>query len=108
MSHTLKVLAKWMEEEEHALVLYLQEHTPVAGDGFNFSKKDFNNACQHLKERFPNQHGGEKTSSTCLSKWTSVHNLGVCLCAAQGANGIPQLKEESFAVIDLKKASGFM
>ncbi|KAI6026573.1 hypothetical protein PISMIDRAFT_75329, partial [Pisolithus microcarpus 441] len=83
-----KVLVKWSEEEEHALVVYLQEHAPAAGDDLNFSKKHFNNVCQHLKEKLPNQHGGKKTSSTYLSKWTS-------------------LKEEYFTVIDLKKASSF-
>ncbi|KAI6102949.1 hypothetical protein F5141DRAFT_984743, partial [Pisolithus sp. B1] len=80
--------AKWTEEEEHAFVLYLQEQVPAAGDGVNFLKKYFNSATQHLKDKFPNQHRGKKTASTCSSKWTS-------------------LKEEYFAVIDLKSASGF-
>ncbi|KAI6011535.1 hypothetical protein PISMIDRAFT_111880 [Pisolithus microcarpus 441] len=88
-SNPRKVPAKWTEGEEHVLVLFLQEHTPAAGNGLSFSKKHFNNVCQHLKEKFLNQHSGEKTSSTCLSKWTS-------------------LKEEYFAVINLKKASGFI
>ncbi|KIK16343.1 hypothetical protein PISMIDRAFT_73490, partial [Pisolithus microcarpus 441] len=85
---TRKLLARWSEEEECALVLYLQEHAPAAGDGLNFLKKHFNNATQHLKTQFPNQRGGEKIGTTCASKWTA-------------------LKEEYFAVIDLKNASGF-
>ncbi|KAI6097341.1 hypothetical protein EDD16DRAFT_1443841, partial [Pisolithus croceorrhizus] len=87
-SNPRKVLAKWTEEEGCALVLYLQENAAVAGDGLNFPKKYFNSASQHLKKKFPNQHGGEKTDSMCSSKWTI-------------------LREEYSAVVDLKKASGF-
>ncbi|KAI6102450.1 hypothetical protein EDD16DRAFT_1525598 [Pisolithus croceorrhizus] len=87
-SNPRKIPAKWTEEEEHAFVLYLQEQVPAAGDGVNFLKKYFNSTTQHLKDKFPNQHGGKKTASTCSSKWTL-------------------LKEEYFAVIDLKSASGF-
>ncbi|KAI6102812.1 hypothetical protein F5141DRAFT_1065434 [Pisolithus sp. B1] len=87
-SNPRKVPAKWTEEEEHAFVLYLQEQVPVARDGVNFLKKYFNSTAQHLKDKFPNQHGGEKMASTCSSKWTL-------------------LKEEYFVVTDLKSASGF-
>ncbi|KAI6040129.1 hypothetical protein EDC04DRAFT_2602662 [Pisolithus marmoratus] len=84
-----KTPAKWLEDEEQALVIFLQEQAPTAGDGVNFSKKHFNNAAQHLQEKFPSQCGGEKTSTACSSKWTT-------------------LKEEYFAVIDLQSTSGFM
>ncbi|KAI6108123.1 hypothetical protein F5141DRAFT_1005314 [Pisolithus sp. B1] len=88
-SNPRKIPAKWTEEEECALVLFLQENAAAAGDGLNFSKRYFNSASQHLKDKFPNQCGGKKTGNTCSPKWTS-------------------LKEEYFAVVDLKKASGFM
>ncbi|KAG9308199.1 hypothetical protein JVU11DRAFT_12296 [Chiua virens] len=59
-----------------------------AGDSVNFTKKHFNNATQHLKTKFPNQQGGEKNGASCQTKWTS-------------------LKEEYFAVVNLKAALGF-
>ncbi|KAI6099592.1 hypothetical protein F5141DRAFT_1010260, partial [Pisolithus sp. B1] len=104
-SATRKIPARWSEEEECALVLYLQEQVPAAGDGLNFLEKHFNNAAQHLKTQFPNQCSGEKTGATCASKWTTI-----CisyLCATQGTDHILQLREEYFTVIDLKSTSGF-
>ncbi|KAI6015800.1 hypothetical protein PISMIDRAFT_43950, partial [Pisolithus microcarpus 441] len=86
-SNPRKIPAKWTEEEEHALVLFLQANAAAAGDGLNFSKRYFNSTSQHLKDKFPNQRGGEKTGNMCSSKWTS-------------------LQEEYFAVVDLKKALG--
>ena len=70
-----KAAAKWTAEEERALVTYLQQHTAGAGDGVNFSKTTFAAASQQLKKDFPHQKGGEKTSSTCHSKWTRVSPL---------------------------------
>ncbi|KAL4069140.1 hypothetical protein J3A83DRAFT_4189030 [Scleroderma citrinum] len=44
--------------------------------------KFFNGASQHLKQKFPVQHSGEKTANSCQTKWCSlrdnfyvVHNL---------------------------------
>ncbi|KIM53878.1 hypothetical protein SCLCIDRAFT_138065, partial [Scleroderma citrinum Foug A] len=51
-------------------------------------KKYFQGAAQHLTEKFPMQCGGEKNASTCHTKWTN-------------------LREEFYAVIELKALSGF-
>ncbi|OJA15211.1 hypothetical protein AZE42_12808, partial [Rhizopogon vesiculosus] len=49
----------------------------------------FNEAAILLKNRFPNQFGGEKTQSTCASKWQN-------------------LKTAYGVVLDIKNSSGFM
>ncbi|KIM66619.1 hypothetical protein SCLCIDRAFT_21768 [Scleroderma citrinum Foug A] len=82
-----KAAAIWVAEEEQALVLYLQQHIAAAGDGVNFSKKTFSGASQHLKEKFPEQRGGEKMATTCHTKWT-------------------RLKEEYHTVVHLKTSTG--
>jgi len=71
-SRQRKVPAFWTEDEERALVLYLQQQAPAAGDGLNFSKKHFNSVSQHLKTLFPVQLRGEKNGSACQSKWNTV------------------------------------
>ncbi|KAI6039433.1 hypothetical protein EDC04DRAFT_2895228 [Pisolithus marmoratus] len=88
-SQSKETPAKWSEDEEQALVIFLQEQAPAASNGVNFSKKHFDNAAQHLQEKFLNQHGGEKTGTACSSKWMT-------------------LKEEYFVVIDLQSTSGLM
>ncbi|KAI6106526.1 hypothetical protein EDD16DRAFT_1713324 [Pisolithus croceorrhizus] len=104
-SNPRKIPAKWTEEEECAFVLYLQEQAPAARDRVNFSRKYFNGVAQHLKDKVPNQHGGKKMASTCSTKWTAVHIS--YLCATLSIDKMPQLKEEYFAVIDLKNTSRF-
>jgi len=70
-----KTPAKWMDEEERALVLYLQQQMPGAGDGINFTRKHFNSTAQHLKTKFLVQKGGEKNGATCQTKWVGVRYL---------------------------------
>ncbi|KIM55485.1 hypothetical protein SCLCIDRAFT_134636, partial [Scleroderma citrinum Foug A] len=82
-----KAPAWWTAEEEHVFVLYLEQQAAAARDGANFTKKHFIGTAQHLKDTIPVQQGGEKTFSTCHSKWT-------------------HLKENYYTVVDLKSASG--
>lgn len=66
-----KLPAKWTEEEDAALVEYLRLHVP--GDGTNFKKTTWKSAADHLKEKFPQpQQGGEKTQSSCQTRWSKV------------------------------------
>ena len=73
-----KVPVIWSDDEERALVLYLQEQAAGAGDGLNFLKKYFQGAAQHLTENFLMQRGGEKNASTCHTKWTNVRLSYLC------------------------------
>ena len=100
-----KAAAHW-EEEECALVLYLEDHSAAAGDGANFSKKHFIGVAQHLKDKFLLQWGGEKTASACHTKWGSISVISY-LCTIWGTTDeISQLKEDFYAVQGLKNASG--
>lgn len=81
-----KQAAKWTTDEDTALIEYLRLHIP--GDGTNFKKQTWHGAAAHLKERFPEQLGGEKTQSSCQTRWT-------------------KLKSSYHAVVDIKNASGF-
>ncbi|KIM64076.1 hypothetical protein SCLCIDRAFT_52749, partial [Scleroderma citrinum Foug A] len=73
--------AHWEEEEEHALVLYLEQKAAATGDGANFAKKHFIGAAQHLKDNFTVKQGGT-------------------------TDEISQLKEDFYAVQSIKSASG--
>ncbi|KAG2097287.1 uncharacterized protein F5147DRAFT_656418 [Suillus discolor] len=81
-----KKAAKWTTDEDTALIEYLRLHIP--GDGINFKKQAWHGAAAHLKERFPEQLGGEKTQSSCQTRWS-------------------KLKSSYHAVVDIKNASGF-
>ncbi|KAI6037893.1 hypothetical protein EDC04DRAFT_2897063 [Pisolithus marmoratus] len=75
-----KPKAQWMDEEELELVHYLQEQGAGTGDGYNFSMKFFNGTSQHLKQKFPVQHGGEKTANSCQTKWCSLRDNFYIVC----------------------------
>ncbi|KAL4062410.1 hypothetical protein V8B97DRAFT_1877907, partial [Scleroderma yunnanense] len=60
-----KPKAQWRDEEELKLVHYLQKQEVSAENGYNFAMKFFNGAFHHLKQKFPVQHGGERTTSSC-------------------------------------------
>lgn len=102
-----KVPAKWTDLEEHTFVLYLQQNAASAGDGVNFPKKIFNGAAHNLQEKFLEQTGGEKTGGTCHSKWNKVRMISYLDVMLDATHQILQLKEEYFAVVALKNASGF-
>ncbi|KAG2053300.1 hypothetical protein BDR06DRAFT_1021512 [Suillus hirtellus] len=82
-----KQAAKWTTDEDTALIEYLCLHIP--SDGTNFKKQTWHGAATHLKERFPEHLGGEKTKSSCQTRWT-------------------KLKSSYHAVVDIKNASGFV
>lgn len=72
-----KVAAIWEPEEEEALVTYLHTQAASAGDGVNFTAKTFTSASQKLLVDFPAYRGGEKTASSCRSKWIRVSFLSL-------------------------------
>ncbi|KAG1836474.1 hypothetical protein DFJ58DRAFT_734961 [Suillus subalutaceus] len=82
-----KPAAYWTKQEEESFLQFLSEQKSITGDG-NFKTKTFNDASNHLKEKFPKQKGAEKTRSVCNSKWTN-------------------LKSAYTAVVEIKRASGF-
>ena len=70
-------MAIWEPEEEEALVTYLHTQAASAGDGVNFTVKTFTSASQKLLVDFPAYRGGEKTASSCRSKWIRVSLLSL-------------------------------
>jgi hypothetical protein len=64
-----KAAAVWTKEEETAFLEFLLGAS-VADDGFKMPV--FNGAAIHLKSKFPDQRGAEKTGVTCKSKWVAV------------------------------------
>ncbi|KAG1904007.1 uncharacterized protein F5891DRAFT_977518 [Suillus fuscotomentosus] len=64
--------AKWTTDEDTALIEYLCLHIP--SDGTNFKKQTWHGTAAHLKERFPEQLGGEKTQSSCQTRWIKLKN----------------------------------
>ncbi|KAG2057662.1 hypothetical protein BDR06DRAFT_994785 [Suillus hirtellus] len=81
-----KQAAKWTTDKDTALIEYLHLHIP--GDETKFKKQTWHAAAAYLKERFPDQLGGEKTQSSCQTRWT-------------------KLKSYYHAVVNIKNASGF-
>ncbi|KDQ55056.1 hypothetical protein JAAARDRAFT_195937 [Jaapia argillacea MUCL 33604] len=88
-SKACKPAAIWTQAEETALITYLAEHLSKAGDGVNFKTATYNGAVSILKEKFHEQRGGEKTSSTCKTKWNV-------------------LKKSYQAVVESKQHQGYM
>ena len=68
-------------------------------------KKHFWDATNRLKTVFPVQHGGEKNTRSCQSKWTSVSSL--ISMRSRLADQLLQLKEDYLLVAILKTNSGF-
>lgn len=63
--------AFWTTADETALILFLVEHRPEAGNGFNFKTSTFNAAS--LVVNAMKTKGGTKTSKVCKNKWAQVH-----------------------------------
>ncbi|KAG2100721.1 uncharacterized protein F5147DRAFT_776927 [Suillus discolor] len=66
-----KAPAVWSKAEETALLEFLLKALPSSGDR-GFKTSTFNQAATHLKEKFMQQRGAEKTGVVCKNKWT-VH-----------------------------------
>ncbi|KIK75763.1 hypothetical protein PAXRUDRAFT_171791, partial [Paxillus rubicundulus Ve08.2h10] len=77
----------WTEEEETFFIDFLISEVASSGDG-GFKKITFQEAAKHLKAKFLQQVGGEKTAASCQSKF-------------QG------LKKSYNVVIDIRNTSGF-
>ncbi|KIL00022.1 hypothetical protein PAXRUDRAFT_130798 [Paxillus rubicundulus Ve08.2h10] len=69
---TRKPCAKWTTEEETTFVEFLLSQCSSSGDGSNFKKPTFTVAAMHLKVKFPNASGAEKTCDVCQGKWTAL------------------------------------
>lgn len=66
-----KAPAVWSKAEETAFLEFLLKALPSSGDG-GFKTTTFNQAATHLKEKFTQQRGAEKTGVVCKNKWTAV------------------------------------
>ncbi|KAG2127179.1 uncharacterized protein EDB93DRAFT_1257163 [Suillus bovinus] len=82
-----KAPAVWSKAEETAFLEFLLKALPSSGDG-GFKMPTFNQAATHLKEKFTQQRGAEKTGLVCKNKWTT-------------------LKKAYHSVIEIKCTSGF-
>jgi Myb/SANT-like DNA-binding domain len=68
-----KERAHWTSEDETALVACLLKHKlqGVKGDGANFKNVTWNQVAKEMNEI--KTKGGEKTVSSCTTKWARVH-----------------------------------
>ncbi|KIK89808.1 hypothetical protein PAXRUDRAFT_831756 [Paxillus rubicundulus Ve08.2h10] len=80
--------AKWTTEEETTFIEFLLSQCSSSGNGSNFKKPTFTVAAMHLKVKFLNASGAEKTHDVCQGKWTA-------------------LKAAYNAVVDIKNTLGF-
>jgi hypothetical protein len=72
---TRKLCAKWTTEEETTFMEFLLSQCLPSDDGSNFKKPTFTAAAMHLKVKFPNASGAEKTCDVCQGKWTAVSHF---------------------------------
>ena len=66
-----KPAACWTKPEETSFLQFLHDRMSTSGDG-GFRKKTFHDAALHLKEKFPQQKGAEKSWTVCQTKWSTV------------------------------------
>lgn len=66
-----KPAAYWNQQEEEVFLQFLCDNISASGDG-GFKSRTFYDAALHLKKKFPQQKGAEKTTSVCRTKWQSV------------------------------------
>ncbi|KAG1831818.1 hypothetical protein EV424DRAFT_1342786 [Suillus variegatus] len=82
-----KAPAVWSKADETTFLEFLLKALPSSGNG-NFKTTTFNQAAMHLKEKFTQQRGAEKTGVVCKNKWTAF-------------------KKAYHSVIEIKCTSGF-
>ncbi|KAG2050459.1 hypothetical protein BDR06DRAFT_1023280 [Suillus hirtellus] len=82
-----KAPAVWSKAEGTTFLEFLLKALPFSGDG-GFKTTTFNQAAIHLKEKFMQQRGAEKTGVVCKNKWTAF-------------------KKAYHSVIEIKCTSGF-
>jgi hypothetical protein len=71
--------AVWSAEETTALIDYLYEHRPQAGNGGNFKTASFTAAAEAISPLL--KYGPEKTGKICRRKWSSVSGFLCAFCS---------------------------
>ncbi|KAG1825091.1 hypothetical protein EV424DRAFT_1345915 [Suillus variegatus] len=96
-----KAPAVWSKAEETAFLEFLLKALSSSGDG-GFKTTTFNQAATHLKEKFTQQRGAEKTGVVCKNKWTAFKKAYHSVIEIKCTSGFTWSDEHGVGIADRK------
>jgi len=73
-----KPRARWSDDDESKLILFLLDHHAQAGDSATFKDSVWRAAAEHLEQTCT--IGGPKDLGACKRKWSKVANHSLIAC----------------------------